>query len=155
VCSASGSTGWSPSCGSRRRPIRSPACSTAARSGSGACTSSLIDVDRFKQINDREGHLAGDEALVDLARELTGALREIDTLARVGGDEFAVLLPATGSEGARATAERLASITTVAISVGAAVYGVDGRTADDLGRAADAALYAAKRRVEPLAPPAR
>jgi two-component system, cell cycle response regulator len=92
---------------------------------------------------------------VDLARELTCALREIDTLARIGGDEFAVLLPDTGAEGARATAERLASITTVAISVGTAVYGVDGHTADELGRAADAALYAAKRPVEPLAPPAR
>ncbi len=115
----------------------------------------LIDVDHFKQINDREGHVAGDEALVALARELTGALREIDTLARIGGDEFAVLLPETGAEGAHATAERLASITTVAISVGTAIYGLDGHTADELGRAADAALYAAKRRVEPLAPPAR
>ena len=115
----------------------------------------LIDVDRFKQLNDREGHLAGDEALVTLARELTGALREIDTLARIGGDEFAVLLPDTGPEGAHATAERLASITTVPISVGTAVYGLDGHTTDELARAADAALYAAKRRVEPLAPPAR
>ena len=115
----------------------------------------LIDIDHFKQINDREGHVAGDEALVALARELTGALREIDTLARVGGDEFAVLLPATGAEGAQAIAERLASITTVAISVGTAVYGVDGHSAEELGRAADAALYAAKRGVEPLAPPAR
>ena len=115
----------------------------------------LIDIDHFKQINDREGHVAGDEALVALARELTGALREIDTLARVGGDEFAVLLPATGAEGAQAIAERLASITTVAISVGTAVYGLDGHSAEELGRAADAALYAAKRGVEPLAPPAR
>jgi diguanylate cyclase (GGDEF)-like protein len=115
----------------------------------------LIDVDRFKQFNDREGHVAGDEALVALARELTRGLREIDTLARIGGDEFAVLLPDTGTEGAHATAERLAAITTVAISVGTAVYGLDGHTAEELGRAADAALYAAKRRVEPLAPPAR
>jgi GGDEF domain-containing protein len=50
---------------------------------------------------------------------------------------------------------RLAGLTTVAISVGTAVYGLDGYTADELARAADAALYAAKRRVEPLAPPAR
>jgi diguanylate cyclase (GGDEF)-like protein len=115
----------------------------------------LIDVDRFKEINDREGHAAGDAALVDLARELTGTLREIDSIARIGGDEFAVLLPATGPEGARATAERLAGRTRVAISIGTAIYGIDGETSEELARAADAALYAAKRRVEPLAPAAR
>src|SRR5919106_4100001 len=67
----------------------------------------LIDVDHFKQINDRDGHAAGDEALVGLAAALTGELREIDTVARIGGDEFAVLLPATGVAAAHATAERL------------------------------------------------
>jgi diguanylate cyclase (GGDEF)-like protein len=115
----------------------------------------LVDVDDFKQINDREGHAAGDAALVGLASELSGALREIDTVARIGGDEFAVLLPGTGTEAARATAERLAAHTTVAISIGTAVYGVDGHSAEELARAADAALYAAKRSVEPLAPAAR
>ena len=116
----------------------------------------LIDVDHFKQINDRDGHAAGDEALVDLARTLTGALREIDTVARIGGDEFAVLLPATGVSGARATAERLRASAGVPISIGTAVYGIDGHTADELARAADAALYEAKgRRVEPQAHGAR
>ena len=115
----------------------------------------LIDVDRFKELNDRDGHAAGDAALVALAGELTGALREVDTLARIGGDEFAVLLPDTGPEAARATAERLTGMTTVAISIGTAVYGVDGHTSAELARAADAALYAAKRRVEPQAPAAR
>jgi diguanylate cyclase (GGDEF)-like protein len=114
-----------------------------------------IDVDRFKQINDRDGHAAGDTALVALARVLAGELREIDTVARIGGDEFAVLLPATGAEDARATAERLAARSAVPISIGTAVYGPDGHTLEELARAADAALYAAKRRVEPLAPAAR
>jgi diguanylate cyclase (GGDEF)-like protein len=116
----------------------------------------LIDVDHFKQINDDRGHAAGDEALVELAAALTRELRDIDTVARIGGDEFAVLLPGTGVAGASATAERLAVQAGVAISVGAAVHGVHGLTIDELARAADAALYEAKsRRVEPQAAGAR
>ena len=115
----------------------------------------LIDIDRFKEINDRQGHAAGDAALVALARMLTGELREIDSVARLGGDEFAVLLPVTGATGARSTAARLLELSEIPISIGTAVYGLDGLTADELARAADAALYAAKRRVEPRAPAAR
>jgi diguanylate cyclase (GGDEF)-like protein len=116
----------------------------------------LIDVDHFKQINDRHGHAAGDAALVDLAAVLGRELREVDSVARIGGDEFAILLPATGVTGARATAERLAAASGIPISVGAAVYGIDGHTGDELARAADAALYAAKRgTVEPTASGAR
>lgn len=116
----------------------------------------LIDVDDFKRINDRSGHVAGDEALVELAGALTRELRSVDTVARIGGDEFAVLLPATSTAGARATADRLAAAAGVAISVGTAVYGIDGHTIDELTRVADAALYAAKhRRVEPRASGAR
>jgi diguanylate cyclase (GGDEF)-like protein len=115
----------------------------------------LIDVDRFKEINDQRGHAAGDTALVALAGVLTRELREVDTLARIGGDEFAVLLPATGVAGAQATAERLRERAGVSISIGAAVYGIDGLTGEELARAADAALYAAKRHVEPTATRAR
>jgi diguanylate cyclase (GGDEF)-like protein len=116
----------------------------------------VIDVDQFKQVNDRDGHAAGDEALVDLARMLSSELREIDSVARIGGDEFAVLLPGTGVNGVRATAERLRDRAGIPISIGAAVYGIDGHTADEPARAADAALYDAKlRRVEPQASGAR
>jgi diguanylate cyclase (GGDEF)-like protein len=116
----------------------------------------VIDVDRFKAINDRQGHAAGDAALVALAGVLERELREIDTVARIGGDEFAVLLPATGVAGAQATAERLRERAGVSISVGTAVYGIDGLDGEELARAADAALYESKRRrVEPTATPAR
>jgi diguanylate cyclase (GGDEF)-like protein len=115
----------------------------------------LIDVDDFKAINDTRGHAAGDDALVELATMLRRELREVDSVARIGGDEFAVLLPATGVHGVRVTAERLAARAAVPISIGTAVYGIDGHTAEELARAADAALYAAKRRVEPQAPAAR
>jgi diguanylate cyclase (GGDEF)-like protein len=116
----------------------------------------LIDVDDFKQINDRHGHAAGDEALVELAAMLTRELREIDTVARIGGDEFAVLLPATGIAGAETIAARLRESSAVQISIGIAVYGVHGHSTDELARAADAALYDVKRgRVEPRAAGAR
>ena len=108
-----------------------------------------MDVDRFKDLNDRFGHASGDQALVALAGTLAGAVRAVDTVARIGGDEFAVLLAGTGVEGAREAADRLAAEAGMPISIGAAVYGVDGHTADDLTRAADAALYAAKRAGEP------
>jgi len=67
----------------------------------------LFDLDGFKQINDRNGHTAGDAALVHLAGILRESSRESDFSARVGGDEFAMLLPHTGLDGARTLAERI------------------------------------------------
>ena len=109
----------------------------------------LMDVDRFKELNDRFGHAAGDDALTTLAGTLGGAVRGADTVARIGGDEFAVLLPGTDAEGAREAADRLVARASIPISIGAATYGLDGHTSDDLGRAADTALYADKRDGEP------
>jgi diguanylate cyclase (GGDEF)-like protein len=106
-------------------------------------------VDCFKAVNDGGGHAAGDAALVAIASTLRAGLRAIDSLARVGGDEFAVLLPATGAAGAAEAAARLtarvAAGSLPAISIGSAAYGSDGHSADDLLRAADLGLYAAKR----------
>jgi diguanylate cyclase (GGDEF)-like protein len=73
----------------------------------GAVSLILLDLDAFKEINDRYGHAAGDAALVHLAGILRDSSREADLVARVGGDEFAMLLPHTGTDGAHALAERI------------------------------------------------
>jgi diguanylate cyclase (GGDEF)-like protein len=121
----------------------------------------LADVDHFKQLNDRHGHAAGDEALIELGRLLQHEMRAVDTVARIGGDEFAILLPATDAGGAAEAAARLVDLVhdhpaIPAVSAGSAAYGdSDGRTIDDLMRAADARLYASKRRSEPRGAVAR
>jgi diguanylate cyclase (GGDEF)-like protein len=116
----------------------------------------LMDLDRFKQVNDTFGHHAGDLLLQEVSRRLQAALRESDTVARLGGDEFAVLLPRTDAAGAVATARQLVRaldapflIESRALQVGASVgiavapgHGTDPAT---LLRRADVAMYAAKR----------
>lgn len=112
----------------------------------------MIDVDHFKQFNDRHGHLEGDKQLVRVARELAGRVRPIrELLARFGGEEFAVVLPGATLEEAAARAETMRAAfdrdshpTTVSVGVAAEVPG-PGRTPTDLLREADQALYAAKR----------
>jgi diguanylate cyclase (GGDEF)-like protein len=114
----------------------------------------LADLDRFKELNDRLGHAAGDAALAELGRLFSAELGGHDLAARVGGDEFAVLLPETDRDGARATGDRIARAVferlrargaPVTLSYGVATFGADGRTLDDLTKAADEALYTAKR----------
>jgi diguanylate cyclase (GGDEF)-like protein len=78
-----------------------------ARRYGGPMALMLFDVDGLKQVNDSQGHAAGDAALVHFASVLRGAPRESDLAARVGGDEFAVLLPQTDSRGAGVLAERV------------------------------------------------
>lgn len=67
----------------------------------------MIDVDHFKSINDRHGHLTGDHVLIAVARRIADQLRNEDVLARYGGEEFAVLLPATDVSGAQVVAEKI------------------------------------------------
>jgi diguanylate cyclase (GGDEF)-like protein len=116
----------------------------------------FIDLDYFKQINDRLGHQAGDELLKIAAARIQGNLRKKDKLFRAGGDEFIALLPSITQAGeAGIIAERIiASVqqpvvlgsdtVEVGASIGIAVFPQDGSTASDLVRHADAAMYRAK-----------
>jgi diguanylate cyclase (GGDEF)-like protein len=113
----------------------------------------LFDLDHFKQINDRFGHATGDRALFDFAALLMREQRSGDTLARIGGEEFAVLLFGADLEDARAFAERIgrelhelatAEGMALSASAGVACLGDGERTPSDLLVAADRALYAAK-----------
>jgi len=113
----------------------------------------LFDLDGLKTINDEHGHLVGSRAICRLASVLRIHCRAMDTAARYGGDEFAVVLPEAGEEAAasvsRRICERLAKdgeLPRVSVSVGSAVFPRDGETIDDLFDAADRALYGMKRR---------
>lgn len=105
----------------------------------------LVDLDRFKDVNDRAGHLAGDAALQDAARALRQAVRARDLLARIGGDEFGVLLLNCAAADAGAAAERIrrAVSGTGKLTASAGVASARG-TAAELLAAADVALLAAK-----------
>ena len=124
---------------------------------SGQCVAVLfVDLDQFKQLNDTQGHAAGDTALRRVADKLAAVLRPMDTVARIGGDEFVILAPDVGSQlhavdlstrlitELRRRPERLADGERVAASVGISVS-VDGRgTAETLLDEADIAMYQAK-----------
>lgn len=113
----------------------------------------LLDVDGLKRTNDDLGHAAGDDLLRAVAAVLRGQARGIDVAARIGGDEFALILPETGRDGAQALLDRLnhsAADQRVhdhlpSFSAGLAVYPDDGTTAEALMVHADAALYDDKR----------
>jgi diguanylate cyclase (GGDEF)-like protein len=124
-----------------------------ARRGQTQMTVLVGDVDHFKEVNDRSGHHVGDLALQRVASLLEHGKRQIDGAARVGGEEFALILPDTDERGAFLLAERLrcrlrdefvGDTVPVTISFGVASYPKHGETASSLLRAADAALYAAK-----------
>ena len=116
----------------------------------------LLDLDRFKEVNDTFGHQTGDVLLREIGPRLRGVLRASDVLARLGGDEFALLLPETGAAAAVGVAEKLLHALDepfgvdgyefqIGGSIGIASFPVDGLSPTDLMRRADVAMYAAKR----------
>lgn len=117
----------------------------------------FMDLDGFKGINDTHGHLAGSRALVEAAAVIRGSARETDVVARFGGDEFSIILPDTGSEGAVSVAdrvrERIAAHPFLAgnglnlrltASIGVATLPDVAASAEELVRAADTAMYRIK-----------
>lgn len=118
----------------------------------------MIDVDHFKKLNDRCGHLVGDEALISVSNTLRGAVREVDTVARWGGEEFTVILSRAGEREAIEVAEKLRKAVAaleaswsigqpfghVSVSIGAAEL-LEGEDAASLIQRADRAVYSAKR----------
>jgi len=117
-----------------------------------------IDIDHFKSINDNYGHPAGDKVLVAVSKQLQDSLRQTDILARIGGEEFSILLPETSAEDAMVFAERIRAeqeklrITgewqgeiTLSVSIGISGFQVDDEAFDVLFSRADKALYQAKK----------
>lgn len=117
----------------------------------------MLDLDRFKEVNDTYGHLVGDETLCSVAALIREEVRMVDLVARYGGEEFAIILPETSYAGGVHIAERIRQTiesqkiscaggvaVNVTVSIGIAVFPVDGRTEETLMAAADEALYMAK-----------
>ena len=117
----------------------------------------FLDLDGFKQVNDTYGHLAGSKALVEASAIIRGSARETDIAARFGGDEFSVVLPDTGREGALSVAERIRDRIGACVflasdglsvhltaSIGVATLPDVAASAEELIRAADVAMYRVK-----------
>jgi len=116
----------------------------------------FLDLDNFKDVNDTQGHEVGDKFLKEVAKRLSGCMRECDTLARIGGDEFVLLLTSVLDEdGAASAARQVLSLFSQPIqiegqqfyssaSIGIALYPDDGQDAESLLKCADAAMYHAK-----------
>ena len=118
----------------------------------------LLDVDFFKSVNDRYGHQRGDAVLIELAHRVVRAVRgQVDTLARLGGEEFVLILPETAADGARTVCEKILEAVSgepfgtegeeranVTVSIGCATFPQDGSTPQTLLRTADFAMYEAK-----------
>ncbi|MGH7805865.1 MAG: diguanylate cyclase, partial [Candidatus Binatia bacterium] len=131
----------------------------ATAAGGGEVALVVLDLDHFKEVVDPYGHLVGSRTIADFGRRIGKRLRPGDFAARFGGDEFVVLLPATGAEEARAIADSIRAeieacdrlegedvdLSAVTASVGVAVHPTHGADSSELFRAADAAMYRAKR----------
>jgi two-component system CheB/CheR fusion protein len=117
----------------------------------------LLDLDEFRDTNNRFGHVAGDAVLQAVARRTGSCIRAVDTVARIGGDEFGLILTGIGERSAaQAVLEKVlaanavpvafeGNLIDVTVSIGAAIYPADARSPEQLRKRADAALYAAKR----------
>ncbi|MFG6464417.1 putative bifunctional diguanylate cyclase/phosphodiesterase [Roseateles sp. DXS20W] len=127
-----------------------------ARRGDEPLAVLFLDLDHFKNVNDSLGHRVGDSLLTQLAARLRGAVREQDTVARTGGDEFVLVLPLTDIAGAAHLATKLMALAsapfqvegqelTVTPSMGIAMFPTDGDDFDTLCKCADAAMYRAKK----------
>ncbi len=127
-----------------------------AQRGGGTMALMFLDLDHFKNINDTLGHSIGDQLLMEVSSRIKAILRQEDTLSRLGGDEFILLLPDTNQEGARHVALKLIAeaakscqieqyelINTV--SIGIAMYPQDGEDFETLSKNADTAMYRVKR----------
>jgi len=115
----------------------------------------LFDLDGLKKINDKYGHLTGSRAIKRLGVALRNSSRTIDTPARYGGDEFALILPESGEQEAKQAAQRICDgliadgqSPTISVSVGVSVYPTDGTSIEKLLGAADRALYRMKGRAD-------
>jgi diguanylate cyclase (GGDEF)-like protein len=120
----------------------------------------MLDVDHFKEVNDRYGHLTGDDLLAFLGKLVNENIRASDIAARYGGDEFALILPETDRSAARATADKLKDVISqrrdwgagvlvdvaLDVSAGVAEYPTDAASAEELLLQADRALYASRSR---------
>jgi diguanylate cyclase (GGDEF)-like protein/PAS domain S-box-containing protein len=126
-----------------------------AKRSNGHLALMFLDLDHFKDINDTLGHSIGDIVLVELAKRLCLGLREEDTITRLGGDEFILLLPGVDALGAINVAEKLLNEIagtyrvehydlTLTASIGIALYPDDGKDLETLSKSADAAMYRAK-----------
>lgn len=117
----------------------------------------FLDLDRFKEVNDRMGHASGDALLIDVAKRLTDCVREEDTVARLGGDEFVILLDGpTQIAQVRTVADKILNALrkpyhlskqsiNVTVSIGSSLYPGDGQSVESLLEHADTAMYRAKK----------
>ena len=131
-----------------------------ARRGAHSFAFLLLDLDRFKEVNDTLGHYCGDELLCGLADRLRRTLRDVDTVARLGGDEFGIVLPSGTREDALVVAAKVRALIAqpvvvagleleVDVSIGIALFPEDGTDVDTLLRRADVAMYHSKKIHEP------